>query len=165
MGIHNLSSAFPALFFFVWGKGGKCVMHHNAVRRRVWDSSAGRRWVLFSCSPDLMGSALFLDQPIPPLVRMWNTETGAAVGSPLEDPTGVWVVAYSPDERAAYHLRVHRRDHPYISGIPRLMLQSSSYRSILVMLCQLPTLPTGGISSPDLSTKLFESGILGLVMP
>ena len=34
-------------FFFVWGKGGKCVMHHNAVRRRVWDSGAGRHWLMF----------------------------------------------------------------------------------------------------------------------
>ena len=26
------------LLLFVWGKGGKCIMHHNALRRRVWDS-------------------------------------------------------------------------------------------------------------------------------
>ena len=35
----------PILFFFFGGKGGKCVMHHNAMRRRVWDSGAGRHWV------------------------------------------------------------------------------------------------------------------------
>ena len=26
------------ILFFVWGKGGKCVMHHNALKRHVWDS-------------------------------------------------------------------------------------------------------------------------------
>ena len=32
---------FIFILFFVWGKGGKCVMHRT---RRVWDSSAARRW-------------------------------------------------------------------------------------------------------------------------
>jgi hypothetical protein len=38
-------SCFFFFFFLVWGKGGKCVMHRSAVRRRVWDSSAACRWV------------------------------------------------------------------------------------------------------------------------
>ena len=28
----------PFLFLFFGGRGGKCVMHQNAERRRVWDS-------------------------------------------------------------------------------------------------------------------------------
>src|SRR5882757_2081968 len=35
----KLTSSF-CLFFFLLG-GGKCVMHHNAHGRRVWDSSNG----------------------------------------------------------------------------------------------------------------------------
>ena len=34
--------------FFLGGKGRKCVMHRNAFRRRVWDSSAVSRWALIA---------------------------------------------------------------------------------------------------------------------
>ena len=43
---NQLSPDFPGLFFFFLfgGKEGNAFMHHNALRRRVWDSSAGCRW-------------------------------------------------------------------------------------------------------------------------
>ena len=41
----NHTSFFFFFFFFLFGgKEGNAFMHHNALRRRVWDSSAGCRW-------------------------------------------------------------------------------------------------------------------------
>ncbi len=44
MGYGDLEADFircpiPGQFFFGWGKGVKCDMHHSALRHRVWDSS------------------------------------------------------------------------------------------------------------------------------
>ena len=36
---------FFFFFFLFGGKEGNAFTHHNALRRRVWDSRAARRWV------------------------------------------------------------------------------------------------------------------------
>ena len=51
--------------FILCGRGGKCVMHHNAERRRVWDSNQGlpvglcALWTVCPVSPisQLIGDA------------------------------------------------------------------------------------------------------------
>ena len=59
-------SGFPFffwLFFFGWGKGGKCAMHRSARRHRVWDSSTAChcQWVF---SP--VGQICRLTYPLKP---------------------------------------------------------------------------------------------------
>jgi WD40 repeat protein len=58
-------------------------------------------------------------------IRIWDAETGAAVGKPLEGHTGlgVWSVAYSPDGSTS---SLDLMTRPFESGMPRLVLQLAS---------------------------------------
>jgi WD40 repeat protein len=96
-------------------------------------------------------------------IRIWDAETGAAVGDPLKGHTD-WCGPLltllmggtsSPDPTTA----------PFESGMPRLALQSAILSAGTLTRCgPLLTLPMGGESSPDPTTAPFESGMPRLVL-
>jgi WD40 repeat protein len=96
-------------------------------------------------------------------IRIWNAETGSAVGHPLEGHTHAVVsVAYSPDGR---HIISGCLDKTIRIWNAETGLQSASlWRGTLALCGQLLTLPMGGISSLGLMIRQFESGMqrLGL---
>jgi WD40 repeat protein len=96
-------------------------------------------------------------------IRIWDAETGAAIGTPLEGHTAsVGSVAYSPNGRHIISgsgdntIRIWDADTGAAVGNP--------LKGHTGMCGLLHTLPMGGISSPDPLTEPFESGMPRLVL-